>query len=71
MLSAMYRLNNSGPGLHEEVEGGGDKGQADVVDHLPLAGRHRHRALLQVHLHTLRTMGEGSSAAGRIVLVFS
>ena len=36
--------------LHQQVEGGGDEGKADVLDHLRLPRGHRDGALLQVHL---------------------
>ena len=47
-----YLLNLGRPGLDQEVEGGGDEGEADVLHHLGLVRRHRDRPLLQVHLRT-------------------
>jgi len=36
--------------LYQQVEGGGDEGKADVLDHLRLPRGHRDGALLQVDL---------------------
>ena len=47
-----YLLYLGRPGLDQEVEGGGDEGEADVLHHLGLVRRHRDRTLLQVHLRT-------------------
>ena len=47
-----YLLYLGRPGLDQEVEGGGDEGEADVLHHLGLVRRHRDRPLLQVHLRT-------------------
>ena len=47
-----YLLYLGRPGLDQEVEGGGDEGEADVLHHLGLVRRHRDRPLLQVHLNT-------------------
>ena len=60
LLSIRYLQNGTGhyllylgrPGLDQEVEGGGDEGEADVLHHLGLVRRHRDRPLLQVHLRT-------------------
>ena len=51
-LTGGYLLNLGRPGLDQEVEGGGDEGEADVLHHLGLVRRHRDRTLLQVHLNT-------------------
>ncbi len=47
-----YLLDDPRPRLHQQVECGGDKGQADVVDHLNLPRGHRDCPLFQVHLRT-------------------
>ena len=38
------------PGLHQEVQRGGDERQRHVLNHVPLLRRHRHLTLLQVDL---------------------
>ena len=45
-----YLLYLGRPGLDQEVEGGGDEGEADVLDNLGLLGGHRDGPLLQVDL---------------------
>ena len=50
ILRINYLINPGRPGLDEQVEGGGDEGEADVLDNLGLVRGNGDGALLQINL---------------------